>query len=315
MKKLQGIFLPLILCIIISCDKGNSGEDTKDVDYYSHLRNTSWVYIDEEGIVEKLTFETNKADLAYWLPRNYMNGYYICSTIQYVIENGIVYVVGYNSELMVNATLMSFSIKEIDDYSMITDDGISETEYFKVSDKVTMDVSVNNIINLSDYVISGQIIECAVSDTSVLEISKDMPDRVVAKAHGKSFVFLETTAGVIVLEVDVTGSLIEQCDYYYKSIYLHTSKMEQYFGKPDNLSEEYVIYNHGKNQVMLTPDAYGFIEGVLFYYECDSTEIKSYLDNEYEYYPEHELYAGNNLYLVGHYPSDKLVVYYPLEDE
>lgn len=315
MKKLQGIFLPLILCIVISCDKGNSGEDTKDVDYYSHLRNTSWVLIDEEGIVEKLTFETNKADLAYWLPRNYMNGYYICSTIQYVIENGMVYVVGYNSELMVNATLMSFSIKKIDDYSMITDDGISETEYYKVSHRVTMDTSDNNILNLSDFVANGQIIECAVSDTSVLEISKDMPDRVVAKAHGKSFLFLKTAAGVIVLEIDVTGNLLEQCDYYYKTIYLHTSKLEQYFGKPDNISEDFVVYNHGKNQVMLSPDAYGFIDGVLFYYECDSTEIKAYLDNEYEYYPEYELYAGNNLYVVGHYPSDKLVVYYPLEDE
>lgn len=314
MLKLIKISIPLMLLLFISCDKGDNTENTKDVEYYTHLRNTSWINIDNDGFVDKITFDTYKADMAFISPRNFINGYYMCSTIQYVIENNMVYIVGYEPELMVNSTIKSFSIKEIDNSKMITDDGISEMEYYKVSNNIKMNVISSNVLNLSEIIGQEQVVEYIVSDPSVLEISKSPSYKIVAKAHGKSFVYLKTTNSEKVLEVDVTGSIIEQCDYYYKSIYLHSSKVEQYFGTPDNVNSDFVIYKHGNNTVMLTPDSYGFIEGVLLYYDCEPSEMKTYLDKEYVYYPEYDLYAGSNLFVVMHDQSEKLVVYFPIEE-
>lgn len=314
MNWLRRIFVPLMLLLFVSCNNDNDTENAKDVYCYELLRNTSWVNVDDLDFVEKITFETNKADIAYWLPRGYMNGYYLCSAIQYIIENGVVYIAGYNSEMMLTVTLKSFSVKEIDDYKMVIYDGVSEIEYYKVFNNIKMDVATNNVLDLSKIVGRDQILKCEVSDASVLEVSKDTSYRIVAKAHGKSFVCVETTAGVKVLEIDVTGSLMEQCDYYYKALWLHSLKMEQYFGTPSNVNEDYV-YKHGDNIVMLITDSYGFVEGLLLYYDCDSAEMKAYLDSEYDYYSEYDLYAGNNMFVVYHEPAEKMVFYYPIDDE
>ena len=48
--------------------------------------------------------------------------------------------------------------------------------------------------------------------------------------------------------------------------------------------------------------------------EKEVLEMKTYLDKEYVYYPEYDLYAGSNLFVVMHDQSEKLVVYFPIEE-
>ena len=53
MKKIFA--LAFTTALFISCDKGDNTENTKDVEYYTHLRNTSWINIDNDGFVDKKT--------------------------------------------------------------------------------------------------------------------------------------------------------------------------------------------------------------------------------------------------------------------